>query len=88
MFNVNRWINAWRAFDNILKFKKTSNTGDDKTKYTKYLVKKYLKWLKELDINPLLIPKNFKVDLGPEKKIENPLADVFLFSWSFVNNLS
>ncbi|MDE0582026.1 hypothetical protein ON064_03070 [Planococcus sp. A6] len=68
------------GFDNILKFKKTSSTGDAKTKYTKYLMKKYLKWLKELDINPLLIPKNFKVDLGPEKKIENPLADVFLFS--------
>lgn len=64
------------GFKNIQKWEKTDISGRKVQKYKEYLIKKRLQQLNELGINPLLIPKNEKVDLGPAKKIENPLAAV------------
>ncbi|WP_033544194.1 phage/plasmid replication domain-containing protein [Planococcus sp. CAU13] len=65
------------GFKSIQKLKKTAVSGEKMPKYTKYLIKKRLQQLNKLDINPFLIPKNTKIDLGVEKKIENPLAVIF-----------
>lgn len=62
---------------NAMRIMKIASNGEEKPVYTKYLVKKYLRWLKKLDINPMLIPKNEKVELDADKKIENPLAPLF-----------
>ena len=65
------------GFKSIQKLEKTAVSGEKMPKYTKYLIKKRLQQLNDLDINPFLIPKNTKIDLGPEKKIENPLVVIF-----------
>ena len=65
------------GFKNIQNLEKTTVSGEKTLKYNKYLIKKRLLQLNELDINPFLIPKNTKIDLGPEKKIENPLSAIF-----------
>lgn len=44
-----------------------------KPKYSKYLFSKYIRMLEELNINPILIPKNYKVAFGKDKFISNPL---------------
>lgn len=44
-----------------------------KPKYSKYLFSKYIGMLEELNINPILIPKNYKVAFGKDKFISNPL---------------
>ncbi|EOU1743412.1 hypothetical protein LTY04_001642 [Clostridium perfringens] len=44
--------------------------SDGKQKYTKYKYKKYISILNDLNINPILIPKNLK---GTSKRIKNPL---------------
>ena len=65
------------GFKSIHKLEKTALSGEKIQKYSKYLIKKRLQQLNDLDINPLLIPKHTEIDLGPERKIENPLAAIF-----------
>ena len=61
------------GLEGIKKLEKDGGKKGNEPKYTKYLVNKYLKLLKQLEINPLLIPKNMKIELGTEKCIYNPL---------------
>jgi len=65
------------GFKNIRNLEKNTVSGEKMLKYNKYWIKKYLLQLNELDINPILIPKNAEIDLGSEKKIENPLSTIF-----------
>lgn len=65
------------GFKNIRNLEKTTVSGEKTPKYNKYWIKKHLLQLNELDINPILIPKNTDIDLGSEKKIENPLSAIF-----------
>ena len=65
------------GFKNMHKLEKTAVSGEKIQKYSKYLIKKRLHQLNELDINPLLIPKHTEIDLGGERKIENPLTAIF-----------
>ncbi|MBM7578246.1 phage/plasmid replication domain-containing protein [Jeotgalibacillus terrae] len=58
-------------------YKKLTSTGVEKQKYSKYTIKKYLSHLHALNINPLLIPKNSKINLGKDKRIDNPLSNLF-----------
>ncbi|GFR35460.1 hypothetical protein [Thermobrachium celere] len=52
----------------VLNLKKDNNEN----KYTKYKYNKAMKLLKQLNMNPILIPKNEKVP----SYIKNPLADI------------
>lgn len=65
------------GFKSIHKLEKTAVSGEKIQKYSKYLIKKRLQQLNDLDINPLLIPKHTEIDLGPKRNIENPLASIF-----------
>lgn len=47
--------------------------GCKKSKYSAYLIRKYIKLLAMLNINPLLIPKNEPIKLGKDKYIKNPI---------------
>ncbi|HDR7656210.1 TPA: hypothetical protein QCX68_001622 [Bacillus wiedmannii] len=51
---------------------KEENKNKKHTLYTEYLFKKYLGYLRAFNINPVLLPKNNKLNLGAEKKIKNP----------------
>lgn len=64
------------GFEGIKTLEKTTISGKKMPKYTKYLINKHLLWLKEINVNPLLIPKNLKIELGPQKCILNPLASI------------
>lgn len=49
-----------------------------KKHYTPYMFRKYINILSELEINPIIIPKNDKIVLNKNKCIENPLDNIFI----------
>ncbi|MGK4042957.1 phage/plasmid replication protein [Heyndrickxia oleronia] len=62
------------GFERLKVLTVTTSNGNHKIKYSKYLIKKFIKMLEVLDINPLLIPKNYKLNLGKRKCIKNPFS--------------
>lgn len=58
---------------------KISKFGISKAKkdYSNYMFKKYIGILEDLNINPIIIPKNEK-SLPNNKHIRNPLSDLFI----------
>jgi hypothetical protein len=52
----------------VMKLKEKSN---NRSKYSKYLVRKYIEMLEQLGINPILVPKNEKMVI--KHRLSNPL---------------
>lgn len=57
----------------VKNMKKEEGFSGGDLKYSKYMINKLCNVLKQLNINPILIPKNMKVELGKEKCLYNPL---------------
>ena len=59
----------------VMKLQEKSN---NKSKYSKYLVRKYVDMLEQLGINPILIPKNSNISIS-NKHIDNPIYSCVVF---------
>jgi len=57
---------------------KLQEKSNNKSKYSKYLVRKYVVMLEQLGINPILIPKNSNISIS-NKHIDNPIYSCVVF---------
>lgn len=64
------------GLEGVRNMKEEGSFSNDGLKYSKYMIKKLCTVLKQLNINPILIPINMKIELGNDKCLHNPLPAI------------